>query len=137
MLGLFSGHTGHVRCCVFSRDGDLLATASLDKTAKVQRYCRAIPLPIIILKVWNVLTQECDVTIDNEAAILSCDFSPDGSRLLTGDTEGSVKVWSLPQGRLLQDYPAHTDFVSCVLYSPRSKFILSAADNGLIKVGIT
>ena len=29
------GHTGHVKCCVFSEDGDLLATASLDNTAKV------------------------------------------------------------------------------------------------------
>ncbi len=81
-----------------------------------------------------MLTQECDVTVDNDAAVLSCDLSPDGSRLITGDTEGSVKVWSLPRGQLLQDYPAHTDFVYCVQYSPRSKFMLSAADNGIIKV---
>ncbi len=81
-----------------------------------------------------MLTRECDVNIDNNAPVLSCDLSPDGSSLLTGDTEGSVKVWSLPRGQLLQNYPAHTDFVYCVLYSPRSKFILSAADNGIIKV---
>ena len=29
------GHSGHVKGCVFSKDGNLLATASLDYTAKV------------------------------------------------------------------------------------------------------
>ena len=86
---------------------------------------------------WNVPTHECDVTITNgEAAVLSCDLSADASRLLTGDVEGSVKVWSLPHGILLQDLPLHWDFVNCVLYSPVSQYILSASDNGLIKVCI-
>ncbi len=38
LCGRFKGHTGHVRSCVFSRDGDLLATASQDKTAKVHTH---------------------------------------------------------------------------------------------------
>lgn len=88
-----------------------------------------------LTQVWNVPTQECDVLITNgDAAVLSCDLSPDASRLLTGDTEGSVKVWSLPVGNLLQDFPLHWNFVNCVLYSPLNQIILSAADNGLIKV---
>ena len=46
------------------------------------------------------------------------------------------QVWSVAQGSLLQDLPLHWDFVNCVLYSPSGQHILSAADNGLIKVHI-
>jgi len=36
LLSSFHGHTGHVRCCVFSSDDRLLVTASLDHTVKVE-----------------------------------------------------------------------------------------------------
>jgi WD40 repeat protein len=107
--------------------------------------------------------------------VLCCDFSPDGTKLLTGDAEGSVKVhihvhvhtytttctcsapsgiyytvygasfylsiqiWSLttkPGGRLLNDLALHVDWVNCVLYSPSGRHILSAGDNGIIKVHV-
>ncbi len=76
----------------------------------------------------------CDTIIQNDTAVFSCNFLLDDSQLLTGDFEGSVKMWSLPDGKLLCDYPAHSDYVNCVLYSSTMKSILSAADNGVIKV---
>ncbi len=76
----------------------------------------------------------CDTFIQNDTAVFSCNFLLDDSQLLTGDFEGSVKMWSLPDGKLLCDYPAHSDYVNCVLYSSTMKSILSAADNGVIKV---
>ncbi len=76
----------------------------------------------------------CDTIIRNDTAVFSCNFLLGDSQLLTGDFEGSVKMWSLPEGRLLRVYPAHSDYVNCVLYSPTMKSILSAADNGVIKV---
>ncbi|XP_064383959.1 apoptotic protease-activating factor 1-like isoform X2 [Halichondria panicea] len=114
----FTGHTSHIRSCVFSQDGKLLATASLDHTARV----------------WTVEDCNCDTIIRNDTAVFSCNFLLGDSQLLTGDFEGSVKMWSLPEGRLLRVYPAHSDYVNCVLYSPTMKSILSAADNGVIKI---
>lgn len=49
----------------------------------------------------------------------------------------SIQIWSLttrPGGRLLNDLALHVDWVNCVLYSPSGRHILSAGDNGLIKV---
>ncbi len=46
LCGTFAGHTGHVRSCVFSRDGELLATASQDKTAKVHTLTHTHPLTL-------------------------------------------------------------------------------------------
>ena len=48
------GHKGHVKCCVFSKDGDLLATASLDTRAKVQ-HLNFINFIVGIQRTMNVL----------------------------------------------------------------------------------
>lgn len=45
-----------------------------------------------------------------------------------------AQVWSVQLGVLLEDLPLHSDFVNCVLFSPSAPHILSAADNGIIKV---
>ena len=44
------------------------------------------------LQVWSVSSGSCKVTLAHDSAVLSCDISPDSTRLITGDTEGSVKV---------------------------------------------
>ena len=49
-----------------------------------------------------------------------------------------LQIWSLtnkPRGKLLNDLALYGDYVNCVLYSPpNGEHILSASDNGLIKV---
>ena len=44
------------------------------------------------------------------------------------------QVWSVLDGTQLDEYIFHSDHVNCVLYSPTQPHILSAADNGIIKV---
>lgn len=44
-------------------------------------------------QVWNVHKGELEWDLNNKnVAVLCCDFSPDSTKLLTGDLEGSVKV---------------------------------------------
>lgn len=45
-----------------------------------------------------------------------------------------MQVWSVSSGTQLEEYLLHSDHVNCVLYSPTQPHILSAADNGIIKV---
>ena len=40
----------------------------------------------------------------------------------------------MSDGTQLEEYLLHSDHVNCVLYSPTQPHILSAADNGIIKV---
>ena len=50
-----------------------------------------------------------------------------------------IQIWSLtkkPCGVLLNDLTLYGDWVNCVLYSPSGRHILSASDNGLIKVHV-
>ncbi|CAI8008597.1 Uncharacterized WD repeat-containing protein alr2800 [Geodia barretti] len=121
LLGALSGHKSQVRCCVFDQIGSFLATACLgDFSAKI----------------WNLSSQNCKQTLVHSCAVLSCDFSPDQERLVTGNTEGAVLVWSVSDGTQLEEYLLHSDHVNCVLYSPTQPHILSAADNGIVKTDL-
>ena len=48
----------------------------------------------------------------------------------------SLQVWSVSDGTQLEEYLLHSDHVNCVLYSPTQPHILSAADNGIVKVSM-
>ena len=97
LLGALSGHKSQVRCCVFDQIGSFLATACLgDFSAKVLIVYTVnfsstynVPFP---LQIWNLSSQNCKQTLVHSCAVLSCDFSPDQERLVTGNTEGAVLV---------------------------------------------
>ena len=63
-----------------------------------------------------------------------CVVSPSCCVVQSSAVPSPVQVWSVQLGVLLEDLPLHSDFVNCVLFSPSAPHILSAADNGLIKV---
>lgn len=45
-----------------------------------------------LLQIWNVSSKDCKTTLLHSCAVLSCDFSPNQERLVTGNTEGVVLV---------------------------------------------
>ena len=54
----------------------------------------SLPSPPPPPQVWDPATGDCTATLKHgdDVMVLCCDFSPDASRLITGDTSGSVKV---------------------------------------------
>ena len=66
-------------------------------------------------------------------------FSPDSRRLAVGGGEptrgGEVKLWSVPEGRLLQSFNnLHSDAVFSLDFSPDGKLLASGAADRLVKV---
>ena len=70
-------HTRTVRALDFSPDGQALATAGDDNTARIWR--------------WDPLREE--TRISSAASVWSVDFSPDGKSLATGSEDGSAGIW--------------------------------------------
>jgi WD40 repeat protein/uncharacterized caspase-like protein len=74
------GHTSSISDAVFSPDGEMVATASWDNTAKV----------------WDVRTGALLQDLrGHDGAITTIAFSPDGKKVATGSEDKKVMLWDL------------------------------------------
>jgi WD40 repeat protein len=67
-------------------------------------------------------------------AVWSVAVSPDGTRIASGNADGSVKIWSV-SGPILRNMKSHDDVVTAVVYAPNGRTIVSGSKDGT--VGIT
>jgi WD40 repeat protein len=86
---ILHGHTGDVKCLVWNRDGTLLASASLDGTARI----------------WDVARRETiAVLTSGTGQVWAVAFSPDGSMLASGGSGGWVYLWDVATGTQLAQF---------------------------------
>ncbi|MBW4492078.1 MAG: serine/threonine protein kinase [Oscillatoria princeps RMCB-10] len=110
-----TGHSGlsaGVNSVAISAQGNLLATGSDDKTARL----------------WDTDTGECLRIIAGHANFVkSVAFSPDGSVLATGSDDRTVKLWDVAGGGLLRTLTGHSHAVKSVAFSPDGQFLASGS----------
>ncbi|HZO83818.1 MAG TPA: serine/threonine-protein kinase, partial [Verrucomicrobiae bacterium] len=112
-------HAGSVAMAVFSPDGQKMATASADKTARVWNCLDGKPLLQPLL---------------HEDLVCWVLFSPDGLLLVTGCENGTVRVWDVVTGNLLATLRAHTERVASAQFSPDSQLLATASSDGTARV---
>ena len=107
------GHTDRVESIAFSPDGQIIATASDDNTAKL----------------WS-LKGELLATLSGIAPIV---FSPDGQSIATASWDNTVKLWSL-EGKLLATLSGHASGVLSVAFSPDGGTVATASYDDTTKL---
>ena len=71
-------------------------------------------------------------TLEGHTNLISClDFSPDGSKLLTGSEDSTVIVWDWKNGKAQQTWKAHTDWVTAVLFIDDQTILTAGKENSL------
>ncbi|MGE5655450.1 MAG: AAA-like domain-containing protein [Actinomycetota bacterium] len=111
------GHSGWVTSVSFSPDGQRLATASADRTAKL----------------WDLQGQELVTFSGHSNSVWSVSFSPDGQRLATASEDGTAKLWDL-QGQELVTFSGHSNSVWSVSFSPDGQWLATASGDGTAKL---
>src|SRR6266850_3870972 len=61
-------------------------------------------------------------------------FSRDGRTLVTGNFNGTVKLWDVASGRVLRTLDGHSDLVYKGVLSPDEKLLASCSRDGTIKI---
>lgn len=61
-------------------------------------------------------------------------FSPDGQHLATSDTNGSIQIWSLKEGKQLALCQGHNSWVWSVAYSPRQPILASCGQDHQVRL---
>jgi WD40 repeat protein len=92
-LFTLEGHTGVVRSVVFSPDGERIVTGSWDDTARIWEVPSAKP------EGGAATAKERLVLKGHTDRVESAVFTPDGSRVVTGSWDKTVKVWEVPSAR--------------------------------------
>lgn len=115
---ILTGHEGAVSDVIFSHDGALLATSSLDGTARV----------------WDASSGEQIAILRDDVAKIGVDFSRDGSLVATCDEDGVVKVWEVETGRELLELTGHRDWVVNVAFSPDDTLLASGGGDNVTMI---
>ena len=112
-----TGHKDWVSSINFSPNGQLIASASKDKTIilwrKNGKYIKTLP--------------------EHEAGVYSVKFSPNGQMLASASEDKTIRIWH-PDGTLIRTLKGHIDRVHSISFSPDSQTIASASEDKTIKL---
>ena len=67
-------------------------------------------------------------------AVMSAVLSPDGRLVLSGSSDGTMKLWDAATGRLIRTFEGHNGAVDAVLFTRDGKRAISASNDKTIKL---
>ncbi|MDD7589908.1 MAG: hypothetical protein SPJ75_05155, partial [Candidatus Onthomorpha sp.] len=66
--------------------------------------------------------------------ILSVAYSPDGTKIVSGSGDKTIKIWDANTGERLKTLKGHSSWVSSVAYSPDGTKIISGSADETVKI---
>jgi WD40 repeat protein len=115
---LLQGHRTGLLDAAFSPDGRHVVTTSFDNT----------------LRAWDASTGRLLYSAYEPAYIPRIAFSPDGQRLATAMSTGSLSILGTVDYRELYNLQKHNRWINAIAYSPDGAWLASASSDAVVKV---
>ncbi|ODV84734.1 hypothetical protein CANARDRAFT_8313 [[Candida] arabinofermentans NRRL YB-2248] len=97
-IGTLTGHSRKIGHVLYHPTAEnVLATSSFDYSVKI----------------WNLETNKCEVTLQHKDLVTSMTFNYNGSLLATASRDKKLRVWDVRTGKLLSEGSGHTGAKSC------------------------
>jgi WD40 repeat protein len=112
---ILEGHRDRVTSVAFSRDGGLLATASLDHDVRI----------------WNVATGKQVRRLQHNTAVHDAQFSPDGLWLISAANKAAL--WDLRTGEPVLRLQGHDGTSTAATFDPTGRLIVTGGADGTVR----
>jgi len=138
------GYADHVRCLAISPDGQVLASGSGDNTVRLWNLPDEMALRTLDGNTPTILTAlpYCEyhrksalrILKGHPSAVTCLAVSPDGTLLVSGGKDKTIRLWSLPGGMWLRTLNGHTRLLTCLALSADSRLLASGSEDHTIRL---
>jgi WD40 repeat protein/serine/threonine protein kinase len=116
---VFTGHLASVNSLVWSPKGNLIASASDDRTVQI----------------FDATTGQRQIVYNGHAQeVATVAWSPNGNLIATGGQDSTVQIWEAATGKLVFTYKKHTDRVNALSWAKDNQRLLSGGEDKTVQV---